>query len=50
MDYIDTDVLIHSLVNQNLQLHLQVNDLIKNAIQATGSLYPGLAYRKQDSF
>jgi len=29
MDYIDTDVLIHSLVNQNSDLHLKVIDLIE---------------------
>jgi predicted nucleic acid-binding protein len=32
MDYIDTDVLIHSLVNQNLNLHLKVNDLIEKVV------------------
>ncbi|MDB5147040.1 MAG: putative nucleic acid-binding protein contains domain, partial [Mucilaginibacter sp.] len=29
MDYIDTDVLVHSLINQNEQLHLKVIDLIE---------------------
>ncbi|MDB4926887.1 MAG: hypothetical protein JWR23_2943 [Mucilaginibacter sp.] len=28
MDYIDTDVLVHSLVNQNFNLHLKVIDMI----------------------
>lgn len=28
MNYIDTDVLIHSLVNQNSNLHLKIVDLI----------------------
>ena len=32
MDYIDTDVLIHSIVNQDLELHLRVNDLIEKTI------------------
>ncbi|WP_028295884.1 type II toxin-antitoxin system VapC family toxin [Olivibacter sitiensis] len=32
MNYIDTDVLIHSLVNQNPGLHLKVNDLIEKMI------------------
>lgn len=34
MNYIDTDVLIHSLVNQNPQLHLKVNDLIEEMVKA----------------
>lgn len=29
MNYIDTDVLIHSIINQNLNLHLKINDLIE---------------------
>ncbi len=29
MNYIDTDVLIHSLVNQNPGLHLKVIDIIE---------------------
>jgi predicted nucleic acid-binding protein len=32
MDYIDTDVMIHSLINQNLGLHLKVNDLIEEMV------------------
>lgn len=32
MNYIDTDVLIHSLINQNQNLHLKVNDLIEEMI------------------
>lgn len=32
MDYVDTDVLIHSLVNQNANLHLKVNDIIEEMI------------------
>jgi|SRR5690606_11391036 len=32
MNYIDTDVLVHSLVNQNLDLHLSVNDLFEEMI------------------
>ena len=32
MNYIDTDVLIHALVNQNPDLHLKVNDLIEKMI------------------
>jgi predicted nucleic acid-binding protein len=32
MDYIDTDVLIHSLVNQNATLHLRINDIIEEMI------------------
>lgn len=32
MDYIDTDVLIHSLVNQNLNLHLKATDMIDEMI------------------
>jgi predicted nucleic acid-binding protein len=34
MDYFDTDVLIHSLINQNPYLHLTINDLIKQIIKA----------------
>lgn len=32
MKYIDTDVLIHSLVNQNPDLHLKIVDLIKEVV------------------
>ena len=32
MNYIDTDVLIHSLINQNSNLHLKINDLIEEMI------------------
>lgn len=32
MDYVDTDVLIHSLVNQNANLHLKANDLIEKMV------------------
>src|SRR5690606_27632069 len=32
MNYIDTDVLVHSLVNQNPNLHLRVNDWIEEMI------------------
>jgi predicted nucleic acid-binding protein len=34
MKYFDTDVLIHSLVKQNVNLHLKVNDLIEETVQA----------------
>jgi predicted nucleic acid-binding protein len=34
MKYIDTDVLIHSLVNQNPDLHLKIVDLIKEVVGA----------------
>lgn len=29
MNYIDTDVLIHSIINQNSNLHLKINDIIE---------------------
>lgn len=29
MNYIDTDVLIHSIINQNINLHLKINDLLE---------------------
>jgi hypothetical protein len=29
MNYIDTDVLIHSIINQNPDLHLKINDIIE---------------------
>ena len=29
MNYIDTDVLIHSIINQNSDLHLKINDIIE---------------------
>lgn len=32
MDYIDTDVLIHALVNQNRELHLKVTNMIDEMI------------------
>lgn len=32
MDYIDTDVLIHALVNQNRELHLKVTGMISEMI------------------
>lgn len=32
MNYIDTDVLTHSLVNQNSNLHLKVNDMIEDMV------------------
>ncbi len=34
MDYFDTDVLIHLLVNQIPNQHLKVNDLIEEAVRA----------------
>lgn len=34
MNYFDTDVLIHSLVSQNANLHLKVNDLIEDSVNA----------------
>ena len=37
MNYFDTDVLIHSLVNQNSNLHLKANDLIGEII--TGNTF-----------
>lgn len=33
MNYIDTDVMIHSLVSQNQNLHLKVNDMIEEMIE-----------------
>jgi predicted nucleic acid-binding protein len=33
MDYFDTDVLIHSLANQNANLHLKATDLIEESIK-----------------
>lgn len=33
MNYIDTDVLIHSLINQDQQRHLSVNDLLEEMIK-----------------
>jgi len=33
MDYIDTDILIHSLVNQNLNQHIKMNDLIEEKVR-----------------
>ena len=32
MKYIDTDVLVHSLINQNAELHLKTVDLIKEIV------------------
>jgi predicted nucleic acid-binding protein len=32
MNYIDTDVLIHAVVNQNPNLHLKVNDMIEDMV------------------
>lgn len=32
MNYLDTDILIHSLVNQNSNLHLKINDLMEEMI------------------
>ncbi|MGZ3757408.1 MAG: hypothetical protein ACXVJI_11365 [Mucilaginibacter sp.] len=32
MNYVDSDVLVHSLVNQNLNLHLKVNDILEGMI------------------
>ena len=32
MDYVDTDVLVHSLVNQNENLHLKIIDIIDKMI------------------
>jgi predicted nucleic acid-binding protein len=32
MDYVDTDVMIHSLVNQNSVQHLKMNDLIEEMV------------------
>jgi predicted nucleic acid-binding protein len=32
MNYIDTDVLIHALINQNSNLHLKVNDMMEEMI------------------
>jgi len=34
MNYIDTDVLIHSLINQTPALHLRINDMIEEMDKA----------------
>jgi predicted nucleic acid-binding protein len=46
MDYIDTDVLIHSLVNQNLNLHLKVNDMIEEMIMSNRFLISWLSIQE----
>jgi predicted nucleic acid-binding protein len=46
MDYIDTDVLIHSLVNQNLNLHLKANDTIEEMISGNRFLISWLSIQE----
>lgn len=46
MDYIDTDILIHSLVNQNLNLHLKVNDLLEEMIASNRFLISWLSIQE----
>jgi predicted nucleic acid-binding protein len=35
MNYLDTDVLIHAMLNQNSNLHLRVNDMIEEMTNAS---------------
>ena len=46
MNYFDTDVLIHSLVNQNANLHLKVNDLIEDTAKANKFLISWLSIQE----
>ncbi|MFI5139916.1 MAG: type II toxin-antitoxin system VapC family toxin [Sphingobacteriales bacterium] len=46
MDYFDTDVIIHSLVNQNPNLHLKVNDLIEEVVKTNRFLISWLSIQE----
>jgi predicted nucleic acid-binding protein len=46
MDYIDTDVLIHSLVNQNLNQHIKMNDLIEEMVRDSRFLISWLSIQE----
>lgn len=46
MDYFDTDVLIHSLVNQNPNQHLKVNDLIEEVVKTNRFLISWLSIQE----
>ena len=46
MNYFDTDVLIHSLVNQNPSLHFKVNDLIEEAVKSNKFLISWLSIQE----
>lgn len=46
MDYFDTDVLIHSFVNQNPKQHLKVNDLIEKSIKTDRFLISWLSIQE----
>ena len=46
MDYIDTDVLIHSLINQNSNLHLKVIDMIDEMINSNRFLISWLSVQE----
>jgi predicted nucleic acid-binding protein len=35
MNYLDTDVLIHAMINQNANLHLKINDMIEEMTHAS---------------
>ncbi len=46
MNYFDTDVLIHSLVNQNLNLHLKTNDIIEDMVTTNQFLISWLSLQE----
>jgi len=46
MYYFDTDVLIHSLVNQNPNLHLKINDLVEGTIKVNRFLISWLSIQE----
>jgi predicted nucleic acid-binding protein len=46
MNYFDTDVLIHALVNQNVNLHLKVNDLIEETAKTNKFLISWLSIQE----
>ena len=49
MNYIDTDVLIHSIINQNIDLHLKINDLIEEMAK-TNTFFISLLTIQETSF
>ena len=46
MIYFDTDVLIHSFVNQTPKLHLKANELIKDTLTANAFLVSWLSIQE----
>ena len=46
MNYIDTDVLIHSLINQNPNLHLKINDIIEEMVRGQTFLVSWLSIQE----